>query len=86
MKRKYSSQLLGQILLRKKVITKEQLEEAVEIRKKQRENDTIKLLGTILVELSYADEKDILTAPDEQTRIYQRVQNRRGIGVKTKKK
>jgi len=77
MKRKYSSRLLGQILLKRKVITKDQLEEAVFIHQRERDNENFKLLGAILVELKYAREKDILQALDEQIKIYHRVQARR---------
>ncbi len=50
-------QLLGQILIKRNLITQEQLREALEIQKKE---DGI--LGEILVKLGYITEKDIVVA------------------------
>ena len=48
---------LGELLLEKEMITKEELSDALEIQKKQRKG----FLGQILVERKYVTEKDILT-------------------------
>lgn len=49
--------LIGEILLKRKVITKEQLDQALEIQKK--ENGFI---GEILMKLGYLEERDIVVA------------------------
>lgn len=48
---------IGELLMERGVITKEQLQEALEI---QRENK--KLLGEILVDLGYATEEEVMTS------------------------
>ncbi len=49
--------LLGEILVQRKVITPEQLKEALEIQKKEKQ-----FLGEILVKLGYIEERDIVVA------------------------
>ena len=50
-------QLLGQILIKRKLITQDQLKEALEFQKKEGS-----VLGEILVKLGYVTEKDIVVA------------------------
>ena len=49
--------LLGEILIKRSLITKTQLDEALEIQKKEK-----KFLGEILVRLGYLEERDIVVA------------------------
>ena len=50
-------QLLGEILIRRNIITKKQLDQALELQKKEKG-----LIGEILVKLGFAEEIDILVA------------------------
>ena len=49
--------LLGEILLKRNLITKDQLDEALEIQKKDKQ-----FVGSILVRLGYLEERDIVVA------------------------
>jgi len=60
---------LGEFLISRNIITKEQLEKALEEQKKLKKIGKYKKLGEILVELGFADEKEILKALSEFLKI-----------------
>lgn len=55
----FQDELLGRQLVKKKIITEEQLEEAMSIQRQRKEEGNRNLLGEILVELEYCTEEEI---------------------------
>jgi len=60
---------LGEFLVSRSIITKEQLQKALEEQKKLKEKGKYKKLGELIVELGFADEKEILKALSEYLEI-----------------
>ena len=55
----FQDELLGRQLVKKKIITEEQLEEAMNIQRQRKEEGNRNLLGEILVELEYCTEEEV---------------------------
>jgi len=60
---------LGEFLVSRNIITQDQLQKALEEQKKLKENGKYKKLGELIVELGFADEKEILKALSEYLEI-----------------
>ena len=73
-KQQEQRQLFGRLLKEKNIITDEQLQQALDIQKTRRAHLSDPThLGQILVQLGYAEEKDVLRAINEHHKPFRKI-------------